>query len=421
MSPPPGTLLLFGFSRGILGHLEGWAAPGSVVVLEEPDVCRKKRVDRLWTGYRSVREVVELPYQQCDAFLEPLLARHRAAPFAAVIPCVEYAVPAAAALAAAAGLPGASVPAAAALRDKLRLREVTTAAGMAAPDWQEVRDAAAVRTFAAAGPTVLKPANRQASVGVSFLDRPGQVAPAWHALVAADEPRQLPDRPLAWRYLVERRMAGPEYSVEALVAGGEVVFENVTAKSVLGGDAPVEDGHVVPAPLDAAGRGRFAVALRQLVAATGFGTGILHAEWIDTAGGLVLVECAGRIPGDQIIELIDLAYGIRLCHALADLLAGRPVELPREPSRAAAIRFLTASPGRVLDVNDADRVRAAPGVEELTVTVGPGDEVRRWRSSWDRIGYVLASGTTPDEAAGTARRAADAVRVETAPLLPARS
>ena len=370
---PPGTLLLFGFSRGMLGHLEGWAAPGSVVVVEEPDVSRKKRVNQLWTGYRSVREVIELPYQQCDSFLEPLLARHRAAPFAAVIPCVEYAVPAAAALAAAVGLPGASGQAAAALRDKVRLREVTTAAGMAAPDWQEVHDAEAVRAFVAAGPSALKPANRQASVGVSFIDRPAQVVPAWQALVAADEPNQLPDRPLAWRYLVERRLAGPEYSLEALVAGGDVVFENVTAKSVLGGDAPVEVGHVVPAPLDTADRGRFAVALRRLVAATGFGTGILHAEWIDTADGLVLVECAGRIPGDQIIELIDLAYGVRLCHALADLLAGNPVELPGEPARAAAIRFLTASPGRVLDVYDTDRVRAAvPGVEDVTVTVGKG-------------------------------------------------
>src|ERR1700758_1404858 len=209
----------------MLGHLEGWAAPGSVVVVEEPDVSRKKRVNQLWTGYRSVREGIELPYQQCDSFLEPLLARHRAAPFAAVIPCVEYAVPAAAALAAAVGLPGASGQAAAALRDKGRLREVTTAAGMAAPDWQEVHDAEAVRAFVAAGPSVLKPANRQASVGVSFIDRPAQVVPAWQALVAADEPNQLPDRPLAWRYLVERRLAGPEYSVEALVAGGDVVFE----------------------------------------------------------------------------------------------------------------------------------------------------------------------------------------------------
>jgi biotin carboxylase len=252
-------------------------------------------------------------------------------------------------------------------------------------------------------------------VGVRILRRPDEVDQAWAALVAADEPRQLPDRSLTWRYLVERRMVGQEYSVEALVRDGEVVFENVTRKTVASGGAPVEVGHVVPAPLPDAGRARFARVLRELVAATGFGTGILHAEWMDTDDGLVLVECAGRIPGDQIIELIDLAYGMRLCHALTDLLRGRPVTLPRTARQAAAIRFLAPAPGRVDAVEGVDEVAARDEVEQVRVTVGPGDEVRPWRSSWDRVGHVLARATSPQQALAAAERAAADVRVLTDP------
>ena len=60
-------------------------------------------------------------------------------------------------------------------------------------------------------------ADRQASLGVRFLDHVEEVDAAWQSLVTLDEPRQLPDRALTWRYMVERRMFGQEFSVEALV------------------------------------------------------------------------------------------------------------------------------------------------------------------------------------------------------------
>ncbi|HEY6798677.1 MAG TPA: ATP-grasp domain-containing protein [Kineosporiaceae bacterium] len=409
--PHDARYLLMGFSRGILDHWSGWAAPGSVVVIEEPDVCRKKRVEDAVRGYPIVSDVVQLRYLQCDDVLEPAARLHRRHGFAAVVPGVEYSVVAAAAVAAAVGLPGAGVAAANALRDKIRLRELTTAGGMAAPAWREVHGPDDVRAFLRDGRCVLKPANRQASLGVRLLDPGADVEAAWRATVGADEPRQLPDRPLSWRYLVERRMTGSEFSVEALVRDGRVVFENVTRKSVLAGSHPVECGHTVPAALPDADRRRFGTAIRQLVSAIGFGTGLLHAEWFDTPEGLVLVECAGRAPGDRILELIDLAYHVRLVHAMTDLLAGRDVRLPGRASRSAAIRFLGAPAGTVSLVSGVEEVRARPEVVDVSVAVRPGDEVRSWQSSWDRIGHVIATEGTPGRAAAAARRAAAAVRV----------
>ncbi|BCB83221.1 hypothetical protein Psuf_005340 [Phytohabitans suffuscus] len=262
---------------------------------------------------------------------------------------------------------------------------------------------------------VLKPANRQASVGVQLLDRVDSAVAetAWARTTAASEYEQIPDRPLNWRYVVEERLVGPEYSVEALVRDGEVVFENVSAKTVVDGPYPIELGHLVPAPLDAGITAHFAAALRALVRATGFGTGILHAEWILTGAGPTLVECAGRCPGDHLVDLIDLAYDGKVRLSLIDLLAGRPAALPARAVQAAAIRFLTAEPGTVTGVSGVDTARQLPGVRDVAVDVEPGSTVGAWTSSWDRPGHVLVTGADPEGARHNALTAAATVRIDT--------
>ncbi|MYY82512.1 ATP-grasp domain-containing protein, partial [Streptomyces sp. SID335] len=299
--------------------------------------------------------------------------------------------------------------------DKVRLREVCDAGGVRGPRWREVHGPEDILAFAGGGPVVVKPANRQASVGVQLLDSvdAATAAAAWERTSSAAEYEQVPDRHLAWRFLAEERLRGPEYSVEALVRQGEIIFHNVTAKTVIPGPYPVELGHLLPAPLDRDTRAAFEEAMRLLVAATGYRTGILHAEWILTASGPALVECAGRCPGDYLIDLNDLAYGTRIRLALIDLLAGRPVTLPRTAQRTSAIRFLAADPGTVTAVEGADAARALPGVRTVEIDVEPGQEVRPWASSWDRAGHVIATGPDADSARRSVLDADAAIHITT--------
>src|SRR6266516_522263 len=242
-------VLTIGVSRAFLNRLDGHVSPGSIVVLEEPDIITSKHIDRLPDEYESVAEVIPAAYHQAEDYLPAALAAHRRHGVDAVVPVREYGVRAAAALADRLGLPGATATAAAVLRDKIKLREVTSAAGIGSPQWREVTGAGDVAAFATAGAVVVKPANRQASVGVQFVDRPDEADRAWSEMVTASEPGQVPNRPIQWRYLAEERLHGREYSVEALVRAGEIIFWNVTAKTTLPGRYPVEIAHVVPAPV----------------------------------------------------------------------------------------------------------------------------------------------------------------------------
>ncbi|WP_306334504.1 ATP-grasp domain-containing protein [Streptomyces sp. KL118A] len=408
-------VVFVGYNAAYLRAIDGSVPAGSVVVLEEPDIIRKRELRDAAARFACLDRIVPAHYQQSAGALDLVAELEAERPVAAVVPGLEYAVPAAAALAEKLGLPGATESAAQALRDKVRLREVCDAGGVRGPRWREVHGPEDIIDFAAEGPVVVKPANRQASVGVQLLDSvdAASAARAWERTSSAAEYEQVPDRHLRWRFLAEERLRGPEFSVEALVRQGEIIFHNITAKTVIPGPYPVELGHLLPAPVDRDTQGAFEAAMRALVAATGYRTGILHAEWILTASGPALVECAGRCPGDYLIDLNDLAYGTRIRVALIDLLAGRPVSLPRTAHLTSAIRFLAAEPGTVTEVAGTDAARALPGVRTVEVDVEAGQEVRPWASSWDRAGHVIATGPDADSARRRVLDADAAIRITT--------
>ncbi|MFI9383080.1 ATP-grasp domain-containing protein [Kutzneria sp. NPDC052558] len=402
-------LLLIGYNDGVLAALNGVSPAVEVVVLEERDLWEAKGLAAKAAKHSCLAEVVFGRYQQDEQFLDVVAG---VSDVDAVAPGLEYAVVAAAQAAEQLGLPGAGVKAATVLRDKLLLRETTTAAGMPGPAFREVSSAADIAAFAGSRPCVVKPAGRQASLGVVLLDAGADVEAAWRECAGADEGNQLAKRPMHWRYLVEDRLVGPEFSTECLVSGGEVVFLNVTAKRTAPGPRPVEVGHVVPG--DDGDLAPWADAVAQLVAAVGFDSGILHAEWVRTESGPVLIECAGRPPGDKIMDLIDLAYETNLTEHWLRLLAGVVIAPPAKATGGAAIRFLAGGPGVIEGVEGVDAAGARPGVRRVDVLRKAGDRIADLRSSWDRVGSVIAVGDTAEQAEHRAVEAARTVVVRLA-------
>jgi biotin carboxylase len=407
-------ILLVGFVPPALGSLAAFQPPGSVVFVEEPDVVRKRAIRSTAEGSELLLELIEWEYQLPGAAEAFLAARPDLDP-ALVIPLVEYATPFAARLAAHWGLPGAGVAAADTMRDKGLLRAVTRAAGIPNPASEPVASAADLRRFMSvhSGPVVLKPANRQGAVGTRILSDAAAAEAAWAECARQDEGVMVPDRPVPLRMLAEQYVAGREYSVEMLVRDGVPVFRNVTDKVLYPGPYPVELGHVVPAPVGPDLAGLLYRRTADVLRAIGFGTGIVHCEWIVRDGVPYLVECAGRFPGDGIAELIDRAYEDTIGQHYFTLMRGGALPaLPERAGLAAAVRFVPAPPGEVVAVTGVDAAAALPGVLHASVTVGPGDTVRPLRSSWDRVGSVLVCAATPAEAVELAAKAVAQVRVE---------
>ncbi|KIE28841.1 biotin carboxylase [Streptomyces sp. MUSC 125] len=415
--PESVTHVLVGYSPVMLGKLDGRFPKDSVLVLEEPSVIEARGLSGLAERHPCVAALLPAPSQDERNPERVAAAVPRPPRVRAVVPVVEYGVVVAATLAEEWGLPGAGSKAARILRDKGLLRQALADSAVAQPAWAVAESPEDVAAFRAAhgGEAVLKPANRQASLGVQLLGPADDVAAAWEHTTGADEPTLRARYAGSARYLVEQRLHGPEVSVEAVVHDGVLGFTNITAKSVLDSPYPVETGHVVPAPLPEDTADALRGALARLAQTIGFRSGVLHSEWILTDGGRTpcLVECAGRLPGGGITVLIDLSYDTDILAHLLYVLEGRGSVEPLPAGSAAAVRFLTAAPGRVEEVRGTDLARTADGVQEVHLTAATGTVLGATTSSWERAGFVIATGQDAPDAARRAEHAVSLIDIRT--------
>lgn len=409
------TILLVGYSMAWQQVIGTYRAGDAVTFVEEPDVVRKRDVHASLATADPACELVEWEYQRPGAADRFHLA-HRDLRPVAIVPVLEYAVPFAARLAERYGVPGAGACAAELLCDKHLLRQVAAEAGIPNPRSQAVDGPDDVFEFMRehGGPVVLKPANRQASVGTRVLRELGEVKAAWQECVSQDEGIFVPDRPRPLRMLVEQFVEGDEFSVELIVRDGESLFCNVTGKLLFPGTRPVEQAHTVPASIPPALTALLCEETLRVLDATGFCTGFVHCEWIVSGGVPHLVECAGRMPGDSIVPLIMRAWQADVVEWFLTVMRGDALEQipPTQAPGGSAAWFLHVPPGEVVDVRGLEQARAMEGVTSAEVSVQPGDRTFELRSSWDRVGHVLTAAASADAALELARHAADAIAID---------
>jgi biotin carboxylase len=412
------TIIVAGYLRPLLKVAAETEPAGSVVVVDEPDVIVQRGIAAVIPDLPVVRELIAWEYQ-LPAAADRFYLEHRDLDVIAVVPAVEYAVPFAARLAERYGVPGATLGAAELLRDKHLLRSVTAVAGIANPESELVAGPDEVRDFARRhpGPVVVKPANRQAAVGTFIVTDPGTIESGWAQAMEQDEGVYVPRRAIELRMLAERFVDGPEFSVEMLVQDGGTLFANVTGKELIAGPRPVELGHIVPADVPDSVATALIEATARVAGAVGFRTGFLHCEWIVAAGGPYLVECAGRMPGDHIMELIRYAWPLDIVRRYLAALKGEPPEpVTSAPQYGGAVWFLHADTGIVEGIDGLDEARAVPGIAVVSCEVAIGDHTHAIRSSWDRVGVIMAFGRDAAEAVRKARGTAEMIKFRVRPL-----
>jgi len=237
------------------------------------------------------------------------------------------------------GLPGATAKTSRICRNKLLQR---TAAPNLAPAFEVVPPAArgTVRPNTFRYPVVVKPVSLFSSLGVRQVHDPGGLA------------RELATyQPARETLLVESRVVGPEFSVEALAQGGEVFWAQVTAKETneSSGVFFTEMGHTTPADLAPADQQALLDANVEVIRRIGFQDGMTHAEFRLAGDRAVLMEIACRLPGDGLTFLWHLATGAPLEPVLLDLALGVRTSYP-EPRRRAVQVYLEHPHGRLRDV-----------------------------------------------------------------------
>lgn len=381
-----------------------------VVCIQHPD-----QYDRAHWPYVEAALLVD--YTDMERLLPLVQAFHRVHPFDGVLSLSELGVRPAAQIDQMLGLGGYSMETVDLLLDKWRMRQHLNGLGISpvgaavGETEQDLRRFAEVHGF----PIFAKPIYEAGSIGVfavrdeaELVSIPARFRELEARLDKADLVGSLD------RFLMEEFLDGPEISVETLSFDGRHVVAGVTDK-VLGGPGFVEVAHSCPSRHPE----RLLREAEHLVVAfldaVGLRHGPGHTEVKLTGRGPRIVESHTRIGGDRINELVEIAYGVDMDrYALGSRLGlVEPLSRSPLPQAGAAIRFLTPSPGTVIEVTGADEVLADPALVELEISVQPGDEVPLLTWSEERVGHVLARGETAEEAIATCERLAAAVRIHT--------
>jgi S-sulfo-L-cysteine synthase (3-phospho-L-serine-dependent) len=142
------------------------------------------------------------------------------------------------------------------------------------------------------------------------------------------------------------------------------------------------------------------------VTALGIANGPSYVQLIMSAGGPVIMEVAARWGGGHDSEIGRRAAGVDLAEAAVRAAVGRPIDPARlapHPDGACVIEFLEAPTGVLVSTD---------GPAEATFYHAPGHRYTPLRTAIDRAGYVIALGSSREEALGRARTAVDAVQFE---------
>lgn len=397
--PYSDRLLVLGADAGVLAF-SAKARP-EIFLVERKDRIKPEQLqwckECLIADYRAVEEIHPL-----------VAAAHAARPFAQVYSPTEPGLLPAARLNELLGLGGTSVNAVTLLKDKAQMRKRLRENNLSVVRFAVGASKTDIAEFSAylAGPMIVKPLDSSGSFGVFRLDYPHSGL-AVQKLFEKLEARGLKE------FLMEEFLAGTEVSVESFSFHGRHILLACTKKFIAHNF--VEIGHVAPAHLDPRTHRLLAELVPRFLDLMGIKDGPCHTEVMLTERGPYIVESHNRTGGDHIPQLVEMAVGVQLFELAFGWPIGRVTALESAPETrgAGAVRFFWPSPGRVVSVQGMEQAAKMPGVEDIHLKVGVGDEVPVVQRSADRVGFISARGKTPEEALDRCMKAMRKVKIET--------
>jgi biotin carboxylase len=330
----------------------------------------------------------------------------------------DRAVPVVAAVAEARGLPGIGVETAHLMTHKVAMRSRLADAGVPQPRFAAIRSLAERKRAAdeVGFPAVLKPADSGGQRGVFRVESVDDIERHLHEALFASPSGEA---------ILEEFVEGMEMNGIVLTRNGESIPLTLSDRMRPPGVGfGVGWIHVYPATIFGEQLDESERIAVHTAHALGLRTGVAFPQLIAAPDGrVIVVECAARIPGGQMADLVRWAVGVDLVEVQIAMALGD--ELPDELvqpkfNQPLAIRFLTAQPGplptgRVKRIGPLDKVLAFPGVVQADVYLQVGETIRPVRLDGDRRGYVIATADTNLEALERAEAAATLLDVEVVP------
>jgi len=375
-------------------------------------VCASERPSTL--EELSPNSLVTLDFADPYGSAETIVRFARSRPIDAVVGVDDLTTVTAAAISQRLGLMANALPAVTTARDKHAMRRCLAEAGVSVPRFQlvELSDDPARAAQKVEYPCVLKPLMLSASRGVIRANDPREFVAAFERIAAILAEPDAARRAL----LVEEFVPGREIALEGLLVGGSLhVLAIFDKPDPLDGPFFEETIYVTPSRLPAPTQARVAAVTRDACSALGLTEGPIHAELRVNERGPFVLEVAARSIGGLCARTLTFGTGLSLedlilCHAL-----GRPLESLERERRAAGVMMIPIPrAGCLVSVSGVEEARAVGAVEDVVITMHPGQEVIPLPEGWQYLGFIFARAETPAAVEGALREAHARLRFDIA-------
>ncbi|HYE28437.1 MAG TPA: ATP-grasp domain-containing protein [Allosphingosinicella sp.] len=276
--------------------------------------------------------------------------------------------------------------------DKAAMRRRLAAAGLTRIATAETNVDGLAETIARFElPVIVKPTRLGASICVERIDTPAAI-PAYVERCRAN--RILNGGTL----MIEPFVAGPELSVEGIVARGSIAFFGITESHTSGPPYYVGTGH------------DFFARHPERTAIEGFAARLIEALEMDDcpfhielkigAEGFETIEAHSRFGGAMIMQLVERAAGVRAFAMLADALAGDAPVVPLAATAGLVCEhLLPIGEGRVEAIDLPADLLAERRVVGHALDYAPGEVIEPNVLPVQYAGYVAFEASDRDDAA----------------------
>jgi biotin carboxylase len=224
------------------------------------------------------------------------------------------------------------------------------------------------------------------SRGVSRVESKDEV----HQAFLFAKSRSLPDSEI----VIERFVDGTEYSVEVLVWNGQTsvlcIGQNIKCPYPYRVNMSIH----YPDQLSTSQRAVVDDMCYQAVTTLGLTQGTAHIEFAYTQSGPVLMELGARCGGGHIPQIAYHVSGVNEFIEACRIACGlAPIQFLPTAKRGADYRFLIFPPGKLAEVTIPDAVISHKDILDVGVTLQPGEEVQTLRTTSERAGFVVTTGS----------------------------
>ncbi len=294
-------------------------------------------------------------------------------------------------------LPGPGFEVTVSASDKIQMKQKLTAAGVPTARFCVIASLEeAIRSAQEIGfPLIIKPPDSSGSRGVTRITDMAALELGFRRAQAISR---------SGAVILEEYLEGIEFGAQVLVCDGvqSIFFHNDT---VTPPPISVPLGHSYPCKFDDTMQQRCAEVVTAAVAALGIEQTFVNADLILTRRGPMVLEIAARLGGTCLPELTSIFTGEDIVGAAIRLALGEKVRLGNHRQQPCAARIIDPPKSgwlRRFEVPPA--LARLPGVVAIRRDVEPGAHVHAFSSGPDRIGEILTTGKSWQEAEALCER-----------------